>query len=150
MRKSLWVMAGFAAAVAVFFAFASQRMVMDVTGVEEAKELQGLLRGAYSPWLAEEPALRVWRVPPSEGRAFSWRVEATLRPGKDPASPETRRGFVDRMLQRCLATKVMGVAPASVRIVLHGADGSVITLDYDGQGRLAAPAPPPPPGGGGR
>jgi len=152
MRKGLWIMGVMAMGAVLFLATISQHLVVDVSGIEEAKTLQSILRGSFPQLLAPEPPLRVLRVPPSEAvKGFRWRVEATLRPGVDPKSSPVAGRLLDRMVARCLSTTVLQRPPAGVILVLHGADGAETRLDFDGQGRaVPPPAPPPAPPGGPR
>jgi hypothetical protein len=136
----------------VLLAVVSQSTLRSVSGVEEATDLQAILRPAYASILAPQPPLNVFRVPPSaEWKGFRWKVEATLRAGLAPVSGEVRAA-VDRMVLRCLRTRVMGRPPAGVMVVLHAAGSEDATFLFDGEGRPvpqpSAGPPPPAPGAG--
>ena len=150
MRRSLWAILLMGVAAVVALGWASQSMMRTSTGTEEALFLQESLGAAYGGIFAPEPPLRVMRIPSSEAwPGWRWRVEATVAAGsRDPRHLDRT---LDRMVQRALATPVMGKAPVGVMVVLHGAGAGDRTLHFDATGRAVdehgrPPAPPTPPG----
>ncbi len=140
---------GVAGLVAV--AWMSRSLVKTVSGVEEAQELQQILRGAYGGFFEAEPPLRVLRVPGSDAwPGWRWMVEATLRPSAAPGSPAFERA-VGRMVDRALQAKVRNQAPSGVILRLHRAGAADEERNFDGRGMavrapgLADPFPPPGP-----
>jgi hypothetical protein len=155
VNRSLWILALLGVAGMLAVTFATRNLVTKVAGLEEAEELRGLLAGAYGSLFAPEPPLRVRRVQVAgDGARFRWRVEATLRPGRDPEKGEFARNL-DRAAARVLGKRVMDQPPAGVTFVVRG-DSGERTIRYAADGRRVealapgpspTPPPAPPPGG---
>lgn len=125
----------------IAMAWMSRSLVTTVAGVEEALELQTILRGTQQAIVEPEPPLRVLRVPASEAwPGCRWRVEATLRSNPAPAPAEVERG-VRRMVERALRVKVQGHPPSGVILVLRRAGAPEEERFFDGRGLPARSAP---------
>ena len=140
MSPKVWIALGACLVVVLLLAIvASQVSVTTVTeGARGAQVLQERLRTACGPVVEEEPALRVFGVPPAaEGGPWRWKVEATLREGKRPGD-----ALVDRALERvvasCFTTPVAGKPPGGLLLLLHGKGRPDWVAEYDGQGRRKA------------
>jgi hypothetical protein len=138
MKGKFWLALMALVAVAGVFAFiAVQGMTTRVGGgADGARGLETRLRVACGAVAAEEPPLRVFAMmPESEGGAWRWKVEATLRPGCSPADPATGRAM-DRVLALCLTSAVGGKPPGGVLLVLHQPGRADWTRTSDGSGRV--------------
>jgi hypothetical protein len=147
VNRSLWILALLGIAGMLALTFATRGLVTKVAGLEEAEELRALLAGAYGSLFAPAPPLKVHRVRVAgEGARFRWRVEAALRPGRDPAKGEAAR-LLDRAAVRVLGKRVMDQPPAGAIFVLGG-EGGERTVSYGSDGRREGvpPAAAPPKG----
>lgn len=125
----------------IALAWMSRSLVTTVAGVEEALELQTILRGTQRAIVEEDPPLRVLRVPASEAwPGWRWKVEATLRSDPAPAPAEVERG-VRRMVERALLVKVQGHPPSGVILVLRRAGAPEEERLLDGKGLPVKAAP---------
>ncbi len=140
MTRGLWILLAIGIAGMLALTLGFQATLSGLSGVEEAASLQEFLRSAYAPILAPEPPLRVYRVPRSEAwPGWRWKVEATLRPGKGPGSPDVARAL-PRIVSRVLATTAQKTPPSGAMILLHSPGRADANLLFDGQGRSAGGA----------
>jgi hypothetical protein len=147
MNRGIWIMAGMGLAGLVVLAFLGQAYLGSTSGLDETVELQSTLRGAYGILFEPEPPLRVMRVPGEGGgerKTWRWKVEATLRPGMDPALPPAAGSLV-RIVNRCAAMQIPGKAFTGVILVLHRPGAPDWTREYgmDGVPRSPPKAPAP-------
>ncbi len=137
MSRRLWIATllalGACLAVALFATWTTVTSVG--AGAEAGRDLEDRLRVVFESVAAEDPPLRVFAMmPPAEGEAWRWKVEATLRPGAAPADPPTARA-VDRAVFLGLMAPLRGRPPGGMLLVLHVPGGPDWTRTIDGQGR---------------
>jgi hypothetical protein len=146
MNRNIWLAITAVLLILLFAALVGTQMTVTTVGggVEGTRTLQARLQAACGAVVMGTPELRVLSVPPSEeSPRWRWKIEATLRPGKAPGSPDVDRA-VERIVSASLTSYMQGKPPGGVLLVLHSAGGPDWTRTYDGEGRPAVPGPANP------